>query len=345
MTSRRSSRAASAAASWSVLAGVVLACAGEVGPALHESGSLRVPADPHGSEHLNRLGVGGVVALVLVALVVGLGVLPLADHDHGSTGQVRPLVLGDRFAVAGSDVVGEPEPVRVTDLAGVEHRQTLGAEPVDLGQQDGAFLGLIAQPLRRVGERSAVLLRALELLDRLRVVLELREDRGLVERQVTGDDTGAGLLLVGHGQGGVDLLARDRGALGDLCGADADECELLDAADDLAVAHRGTVEVLDHLVGDPVGLVGLGDDLRRDVRHTDLSSDDCAPLPSDDDKLAVLVDVHGHRLQHTALLDRAGELLGVGVQVGADVRADLDLLGVQADELRVAHFRLLALVG
>ena len=181
------------------------------------------------------------------------------------------------------------------------------------------------------------LLGALELLDGLGVVLELREDRRLVERQVTGDDPGAGLLLVGHGQGGVDLLAGERGPLGDLGGTDADERELLDAADDLAVAHRGAVEVLDHLVGDPVGLVGLGDDLRRDVGKADLGSDDGAPLATENDIRAVLVDVHGHRLQHAALLDRAGELLGVGVQVGADVRADLDLPRVQADELRVAH--------
>ena len=58
-----------------------------------------------------------------------------------------------------------------------------------------------------MGERSAELLGALELLDGLGVVLKLREDRRLVERQVTGDDPGARLLLVGHRQGGVDPLA------------------------------------------------------------------------------------------------------------------------------------------
>lgn len=38
---------------------------------------------------------------------------------------------------------------------------------------------------------------------------------------------------------------------------------------ELPVAERGAVRVLDHLVGDPVVLVGLGDDLHRDVRHLD----------------------------------------------------------------------------
>ena len=188
-----------------------------------------------------------------------------------------------------------------------------------------------------MGERSAELLGALELLDGLGVVLELREDRRLVERQVTGDDPGAGLFLVGHRQGGVDPLAGECGPLRDLGSADADERELLDAVDDLAVTHRCAVEVLDHLVGDPVGLVGLGDDLRRDVGKPDLRSDDGAALAAQNDIVAVLVEVDGHRLQHAALLDRAGELLGVCVQVGADVRADLDRAGVQADELRVAH--------
>ena len=101
-----------------ILAGVGLARAGEVGPALDESGGLGVAADPHGSEHLHRLRIGG--ALVF-AVVTGLGVLPLADHYDGSAGHIGPLVLGDRLSVGGADVVRQPESVDVAHLAGVEH--------------------------------------------------------------------------------------------------------------------------------------------------------------------------------------------------------------------------------
>ena len=103
-----------------LLAGLGLARAGEVGPALDESGGLGVAADPHGSEHLHRLRVGGVLVRV-VAVVAVLGVLPLADHHDGSAGQVRPLVLGYWLAVGRADVVRQPESVDVAHLAGVEH--------------------------------------------------------------------------------------------------------------------------------------------------------------------------------------------------------------------------------
>jgi hypothetical protein len=43
------------------------------------------------------------------------------------------------------------------------------------------------------------------------------------------------------------------------------------------------VQVLDHLVGDPVGLLGLRDDLRRDVGQADLSGDDGTALAAQDD--------------------------------------------------------------
>ena len=67
----------------------------------------------------------------------------------------------------------------------------------------------------------------------------------LIERQVTGDDTGTSLLFIDHGKGRVHPVSGESRPLGDLDGGDADERELLDAADDLTVTHRGTVKILE----------------------------------------------------------------------------------------------------
>jgi len=100
------------------------------------------------------------------------------------------------------------------------------------------------------------------------------------------------------------------------------------------------VDVLDHLVTDPVGVGRLGHDARRDQpgRGANLGGGDGAALAAQQDVLAVLVAVDRDGLQHAALLDRLAELLVVGPQVGPDVGAD-------DDRGRVEEYELLRLDG
>ena len=56
-------------------------------------------------------------------------------------------------------------------------------------------------------------------------MLELGEDRGLLQRQVSGVEPVAGLVGLGDCQGGVHGGAVDAGALGDLRGAHAEQGE------------------------------------------------------------------------------------------------------------------------
>ncbi len=100
--------------------------------------------------------------------------------------------------------------------------------------------------------------------------------------------------------------------------------------------HALAVHVLAHLVDDPVDLVGGGHDAHGDGAggSADLGRDEGAALASDDAQAALVVDVRGDDLQHAACRDRGGELLGVGVGVGAHVRADLQL--ARGDLVQVA---------
>ena len=184
-------------------------------------------------------------------------------------------------------------------------------------------------------ERATPPLGILQALDGLGVVLELGEDRGLLQRQVTGVEPVAALVGLGDRQGGVHGRAVDAGALGDLRGAHAEQGQLLHASDDLGLAHPGAVNVLHHLVTDPVGVGGLGHDAGRDQAGggADLGGGHGAALAAQQDVLAGLVAVDRDGLQHAALLDRLAELLVVGPQVGPDVRADDDVGGVEVQEL------------
>ena len=319
------------------LALVALGAAARAGTATAQAGGVEVGDDPHRPVLL--VGLGGLVLLVgavlgvLVPLV--LGVDPLLDDLDASAGNVGPLLLGQRLAVLGDQPLDAQHLVGLRDLLGGQHRQPLGAQPLDLGGVGLALGGLVAQPLGLVSERATPPLGVLQALDGLGVVLELGEDRGLLQRQVTGVEPIAALVGLGDHQGGVHGRAVEAGALGDLRGAHAEQGQLLHARDNLGLAHPGPMDVLDHLVTDPVGVGGLGYDAGRDQpgRGADLGGGHRTPLATQQDVLPVLVAVDRDGLQHAALLDRLAELLVVGSQVGSDVGADDDVGGVEVQEL------------
>ena len=136
------------------------------------------------------------------------------------------------------------------------------------------------------------------------------------------------------GQGSVDRRPGERGPLGDLRGGDAEQRELLNAREDLVLGHGRAVDVLDHLVGDPVGVGGFVDHADRDQScgGADLRGGHGAALASQAHVPVLVVAVDGDGLDHAALLDRTGELLGVR-QVGAHVRTDRDDGGIEEQQL------------
>ena len=293
---------------------------------------LGVGADPHRDVHLLRVGHVDVLALVVVVvlLVLVLGLDPLGGHDDGGTGDARPLLLGDRLTALGAQV-RQTVPVQVCrHLLRGEHPQALRAQPLGLGGQSLALGPLVAQPLRVVADLVTpprVLPRNGQGGDRVGVVLELGEDRGLLQRHALGVHPDLGRLVDHDGQGVVDVRAGQRGAPGDLRGGDPEHGQLLDGVAGLGLAHVLAVDVLADLVDDPVRLLGRGDDPdgHGSGRGADLGRHQGAALAPDDDQCAVAVDVRSDDLQHSARLDRRGERLGVGSGVGADVRADLQL--------------------
>jgi hypothetical protein len=183
------------------LAALVLAGGGgAAGPAAAttQAGGVEVGDDPH--RHVLLVGLGGLVVLVLFVavvfvlfVVIVLGVDPLLDNLDTSAGNVGPLLPGQRLAALGDQPLYAQHPVGLRDLLGAQHRQTLGAQPLDLGGVGPALGDLVAQSLGLVGERATPPFAVLQALDGLGVVLELGEDRGLLQRQVTGGEPVAAL--------------------------------------------------------------------------------------------------------------------------------------------------------
>src|SRR5690606_31657632 len=142
-----------------------------------QAGGGEVGHDPH--RHVLLVGLGGPVVLVLrlvavlaLLVVLVLGVDPLLDDVDASAGGAGPLLLGQRLAVLGDQPLDAQHLVGLLDLLGAQHRQALGAQPLDLGGVGLALCGLVAQPLGLVGERAPPPLGVLQSLDGLGVVLE-----------------------------------------------------------------------------------------------------------------------------------------------------------------------------
>jgi len=87
---------------------------------------VRIEAHPH--RHIDLFGVG----LVLFVLVPVFRLGPFDCHHDGCADDLRPCLLGDGLVVGGAEV-GEGVSVQVGgDLLGVEHRQPLGPQALDL---------------------------------------------------------------------------------------------------------------------------------------------------------------------------------------------------------------------
>jgi len=95
------------------------------------------------------------------------------------------------------------------------------------------------------------------------------------------------------------------------------------------------MQVLGGLVDDAVDFLGGRHDAHRDGARggADLGGDDGATLAAQDRQPGVGVKVGADDLQHASGLDGGRELLGVGVDVGADVCADPQRCGVDLVEV------------
>ena len=131
-------------------------------------------------------------------------------------------------------------------------------------------------------------------------------------------------LAAHDGERGVDGGPLDCGALGDLCRAYTSEGQLLDPGKKLALVHRGTVNVLGHLVDDSVRSIWCCDDTHwhSSRRRADLGSDHSAALAPQNDQTVLIVTVGGDGLQHASGLNRVGEISHIWSGVSAYVRAD-----------------------
>src|SRR5690606_14701785 len=101
------------------------------------------------------------------------------------------------------------------------------------------------------------------------------------------------------------------GALGDLRGAQPDECQLLERSRAVAFAHVPAVVVLGQLLDDaPCLVLAAADDLDRDGRSLCLHGGERAALTVENDQSPALGTAGTDGLQDTVLLDGADELRG-----------------------------------
>lgn len=124
---------------------------------MDQSGGLGIGAHPHVPVDPHSLRLGLLVVLVVGRFaVLVLGVVPTLLQHHGGAGDLRPVLFGDRLALAVPQVA-HARLVQVGCFLRVEHWQAFGTQPLDFLGQGVGVVGVVPQPLGLVLEGPAEL--------------------------------------------------------------------------------------------------------------------------------------------------------------------------------------------